>query len=165
MGKTEAGLTGGAGRFRELLRLLTRRLGYVERDCFSCCGVTLTQCHLVGEVRRSGSQTLGQLAQTLELDPGSASRAVDAMVKQGYLERVTDPQDRRYVTISLTEAGDRLASFVESTGISMADKVLALIPPSEHAIVFEALALLNQALASVDLDGAGGCCPPEGSPD
>ena len=95
----------------------------------SCCGVTLTQCHLVGEVRRSGSQTLGQLAQTLELDPGSASRAVEAMVKQGYLERVPDPTDRRYVTISMTKAGDDLASIVEQTGVSMSDRVLKLIPP------------------------------------
>lgn len=147
----------GADRFRELLRLLTRRLGYVERDCFSCCGVTLTQCHLVGEVARSGPQTLGRLAQTLELDPGSASRAVEAMVKQGYLERVPDPQDRRYVTISLTRAGAALSTDVERTGVTMAERVLLLIPPSEHALVFEALTLLNQALASMDTD-AEGCC-------
>ena len=144
-------------QFREVLRLLTRRLSNVERDCFSCCGVTLTQCHLLGEVARSGPRTLGQLAQALELDPGSASRAVDAMVKQGYLERIAAAHDRRYVTISLTTAGAALSGDVESTGTNMATRILQMIPESEHALVFEALTLLAQALSSTDLEGQG-CC-------
>jgi hypothetical protein len=39
---------------RELIRVLVRNLGILEKSDASCCGVTISQCHAIVEIGRSG---------------------------------------------------------------------------------------------------------------
>lgn len=43
----------GSKDLRELIRILVRDLGILEKSDGSCCGVTITQCHAIVEIGRN----------------------------------------------------------------------------------------------------------------
>jgi hypothetical protein len=50
---------------RELIRVLVRNLGILEKSDASCCGVTISQCHAIVEIGRSGEVSLMSLLNYL----------------------------------------------------------------------------------------------------
>ena len=44
----------GSKDLRELIRLLVRNLGILEKGDASCCDVTISQCHAIVEIGRVG---------------------------------------------------------------------------------------------------------------
>lgn len=52
----------GRGTLRELIRILLRNLGMLEKSDTSRCGVTITQCHAIVEIGRNGKISLVDLA-------------------------------------------------------------------------------------------------------
>jgi len=63
---------------------------------------------VVGAVARNGSP-LGEIIEQMGLSKQRGGQLVDTLVARGYLERTTDPDDRRRLTVTLTERG-RLAA-------------------------------------------------------
>jgi DNA-binding MarR family transcriptional regulator len=58
--------------------------------------------------RRSQPITMGDLSRILGLPFSTATRTVDWLVNNGYVQRLADPKDRRVVCVELTEAGKEL---------------------------------------------------------
>lgn len=56
---------------------------------------------------------LGVLVKELGVSKQAAGQLVDVLVLRGYLERTVDPQDRRKLTVTLTERG-RAAAAVQA---------------------------------------------------
>ena len=57
---------------REQLQIFTRRFGLLNESCCDeCCGqqVTMTQSHILFEVRRSGSPSMQQVAEGHHVQP------------------------------------------------------------------------------------------------
>jgi DNA-binding MarR family transcriptional regulator len=57
-----------------------------------------------------GPLQVGEIADALHVDISVASRQVGHLVARGYAQRLESDQDRRVRTLSLTPAGDELAS-------------------------------------------------------
>ena len=131
---------------RESLRLLVRRLGVLERGEASCCSITMSQCHTIVEVGRAGSMSLNVLADNLGLDKSTISRSVDKLVSDGIMLRDPDPDDRRYLTLYLSEKGQAIFQEVEKRMAAYFTEVIADIPGDKRAQVVESLNILAQAL-------------------
>lgn len=71
----------GSETLRELIRILVRDLGILEKSDASCCGVTITQCHAVVEIGRKGKISLVDLAGLLGLDKSTMSRTINNLVE------------------------------------------------------------------------------------
>ncbi len=56
--------------------------------------------------------SLKALGEGLVCETGSPSRLVSTLVERGWIERKEDEADRRRITLSLTEEGQRLAEAV-----------------------------------------------------
>jgi DNA-binding MarR family transcriptional regulator len=67
----------------------------------------------------------GDLVRQLGVSKQAASQLVDVLVLRGYLERQVDPDDRRRLTIALTERGREAAAAVQA-GVEEVDGELAL---------------------------------------
>jgi DNA-binding MarR family transcriptional regulator len=52
--------------------------------------------------------TMGDLSRILGVPFSTATRTVDWLVENGYVQRLADPDDRRVVRVELTEAGKTL---------------------------------------------------------
>lgn len=88
------------------LRLATGRLSRRMRQ-ESSLGHSLTQIGILATLDRSGATTLGDLAATERVAPPTITKAVGALVDEGLVEKVTDPDDRRVCRAVLTAAGRR----------------------------------------------------------
>jgi len=53
--------------------------------------------------------TMGDLSRILGVPFSTATRTVDWLVSNGYIQRLADPEDRRIVRVELTETGKELS--------------------------------------------------------
>jgi len=131
---------------REILRILERKLGLLNRSEASCCNTTLSQCHALVEIGRVGELTLNELAETLVLDKSTMSRTINNLVDANLVTREIHPEDRRYITIKLTKTGDEFYRKTESSMNEYFQKVLNSIPEEKRECVIESLQLLINAI-------------------
>lgn len=71
-----------------------------------------------------GEAPLGEVIRDLRVSKQAAGQLVDALVLRGYLERQVDPEDRRKLTVTLTERG-RAAFETQSAARAAVDARLA----------------------------------------
>jgi DNA-binding MarR family transcriptional regulator len=72
---------------------------------------TVEQFHILRHVRR-GTASISELATAKNISRPAISQAVEVLVKKGLLTRVQSTQDRRFVELALTEAGNELLDTV-----------------------------------------------------
>jgi DNA-binding MarR family transcriptional regulator len=95
----------------ELLVRASWRLRRNERKELAPFGLTFAQARAL-RVLSSASEgvRIGELAETLEIVPRSATTMVDGLESAGLAARRMDPADRRSVLVSCTAEGDALLS-------------------------------------------------------
>jgi DNA-binding MarR family transcriptional regulator len=100
-----------------------------------------------------GGGPLGDLPEGLGVTKQAVSQTVDSLVNRGYLERQTDPDDRRRNLLELTERGQQVLD-VAIAGIDEIDRQLAEeISPQEYDATRKTLAAM--ARIKVSRLGAG----------
>ncbi len=73
--------------------------------------ITVEQFHILRFVRK-GTESLSELAAAKNISRPAMSQAVDVLVNKGLLTRVQSSKDRRYVDLTLTDAGNDLLDTV-----------------------------------------------------
>lgn len=131
---------------RELIRVLVRNLGLLEKTDASCCGVTIAQCHAIVEIGRKRRMSLVDLADMLGLDKSTMSRTVNSLVSSGLVSRDLDNENRRYITIQLTEYGMTVFRRIEESMGKYYRSILSSIPADKRDQVLESLRLLTAAV-------------------
>lgn len=144
--------TDDKSEFREYIRILERRLGLLNENQMACCSVSLTQCHAIVEIGKANELSLNKLAEILNLDNSTMSRTVNNLVNNGLAKRELDSQDRRYVTISLTDEGVKIFEEIEVSTDLYYKKVFNSIPENKRNQVLESLHILLHVLDKND------CC-------
>ncbi|MDX2381152.1 MAG: MarR family transcriptional regulator [Acidimicrobiia bacterium] len=87
------------------------------------------------------------LADKLRIEPSSATRAVQRLVKDGLAERYASPEDGRVVMVRITEEGRRAQTEVAARRAFVMQRVLSAFRPGERAVLAE---LLDRFIVSVD---------------
>ncbi|HBE78945.1 MAG TPA: MarR family transcriptional regulator [Firmicutes bacterium] len=138
---------------QEILTQFIEKLHQLEKGlscCFKietqCCGVSMAQCQSLLEIARKEQISLVEVAAGLGLDTSTLSRMVNNLVNLGLVNRVLNPNDRRYISLSLTEQGKRLCNSLETSISNYILKILGAIPAEKHAQVAESIALLASAV-------------------
>ena len=129
----------GSGLLRELIRILVRDLGILEKSDASCSGISLAQCHAIVEIGRKEKISLVDLSGLLGLDKSTMSRTINNLVE-------SDLENRRYVIIQLTEKGKRVFKDIEDSMETYYRDIFNAIPESKRYQVLESLALLKEAV-------------------
>jgi DNA-binding MarR family transcriptional regulator len=151
---------------REQLQLFTRRFGLLNESCCDeCCGqqVSMTQSHILSEVRRAQSPSMQQVADELGIDVTTFSRQAKGLESKGLLSRSVSPDDRRVTLLGLTEAGFRVVENVDRFMAVRLEKVFGSMSRFERDTVVRSLGLLNEAVARAakddpDSGGTIACC-------
>lgn len=84
---------------------------------------------LAGIARHGGSMTY--LTRELAVSKQAASQLIDALVQRGYLERCEDPDDRRRISLTLTERGLSVARAVHES-VDLVERELRTRVPAEQ---------------------------------
>ncbi|NLK87168.1 MAG: MarR family transcriptional regulator [Clostridiaceae bacterium] len=134
-------------QLREKIRILERKLGVLQDAEYSCCNISMAQCHALVEIGRAGSISLSELAELLNLENSTMSRTVNNLVNSGLVEREIDPKDRRYVSIKLTQSGMKVFEGIEKNMDLYFQKVLESISSDKQKQVVESLQILIEAIS------------------
>jgi Transcriptional regulators len=135
-----------SNELRELLRILIRDLGILEKSDASCCGISLAQCHAIVEIGRADKISLVDLAEILGLDKSTMSRTINNLVDAGLVLRDLDMENRRYVIIQLTDNGKSIYQNTEESMNSYYQDVFNSIPEDKREQIIESLQLLTSAV-------------------
>lgn len=107
-------------------------------------GLTLAQWVILVSIWRNGELGISALARLTGNAPPATSRIVDRMVAGGLLLRRQDPDDRRAVTIGLTEAGAALRP-LETVYQQVNDILTSDLTDDEVARLFDLLGRVDEA--------------------
>jgi DNA-binding MarR family transcriptional regulator len=135
--------------FRRGIRTLEREIGNQLRADTSCCGVTVSQCHMILELEERGPSSLVDLEESLQTDRSILSRVAESLVRAGYAVREPGKEDRRYVSLALTEAGREKARFINETCNRYSRELFSRIPRERRGRIVRAVPELAGAMAAV----------------
>ena len=145
--------------FRAKLRILEREIGRCLEDQTDCCGVTVAQCHVLLELDGLGSVNLKAIADRLELDKSTLSRAVDSLVQLGLAARKEDPENRRQQIISLTKSGEGRVADIHRRCDAYYRAMLARVPTVDLPAMARGIGVLADAMLAQRKDtGELQCC-------
>jgi DNA-binding MarR family transcriptional regulator len=112
--------------FPALLRAARATYGSAVRAALALAGcddMPRNGPYVIGAIVRTGAP-LSQIIKGLGVSKQAAGQLVDTLVLRGYLDRVVDPEDRRRLTVTLTERG-RAAAAVSRSAVERIDGELA----------------------------------------
>lgn len=109
-------------------------------------GVTLPEARVIASVGSFGPFSIMDLARHANLDKSQASRAAEALIKQGLVQREASEEDGRVVLISLTPEGRELFRKVMPVARKWNTDLFDCLNDSEKAAFGEAL---DKIIASV----------------
>jgi DNA-binding MarR family transcriptional regulator len=116
-----------------LLRAARRTYGSTVRTALAdagCDDMPRNGSYVVGAIARTGAP-LGRIISELGVSKQAAGALVDTLVTRGYLDRSVDPDDRRRLTVTLTERGLAAAGIVRAA-VEEVDSELEARVGSEH---------------------------------
>ena len=80
-------------------------MGYIHRK-----GISMAQINVLYQLHYRGPCEVLAFTHALSLSPAGASQLIERMVRQGWVERLDDPTDRRVRRVYLTEPGRQLVA-------------------------------------------------------
>lgn len=109
--------------------------------------LSLPQYRALGYVGRHPGASLSVVADHLGLSTPAASRLVDALVAQGLVARAAAPEDRRYITLRLTQPGEALHARTRRQALAGLSARLEGLSAEQRALLARALPILRALFA------------------
>jgi DNA-binding MarR family transcriptional regulator len=120
-------------------------------------GINFPQLRILFRVRSHPGIDLRTLAEQIGISASGASQQVDKLVARGFLMRQDDPDDRRRLSLELTERGQQATGEISRATRTFIESALSVLTPDELADFHR---LLGRVLAS-----AGTALTPSPSPN
>jgi DNA-binding MarR family transcriptional regulator len=99
------GMTDNLATFESLVRVETRMWNDLDRELVERHGLSLGRLLALRVLQAAPGSRVHDLARTIDISPGGASKLVDRLVIAGMVDRVTDDSDRRASRLRLTGRG------------------------------------------------------------
>jgi MarR family transcriptional regulator, organic hydroperoxide resistance regulator len=128
-----------------------RRVNRLLRQSFQVdlarANLTAPQVALLTELSAEDGQALADLSKRLHLSHSTVSGIVDRLIRKGLVERRTDPRDRRYSRIFVSEpVATYLRRTVSGRQRGPLDRAAERASDSDRAAICAGLRLLRQLL-------------------
>jgi DNA-binding MarR family transcriptional regulator len=124
---------------RALVAVAAQSLATVADD------VTLPQYRTLVVLADRGPQGMASLAASLGVNPSTATRMCDRLVRKGLVRRRTDPKDRRQVRMVLTEAGHRVVAEVTERRREEIARIVEAMPLDRRQRLVDSLGSFAEA--------------------
>ena len=125
----------------------------VARSSFTSLRGQLQRAHLsppqfwvLQMVDASPALSTSQISSRLGVRTPTATGFLDLLAKQGFIERIPSPQDRRKVTIQLTGRGARMVRSIRERLQARWHETLSSVPVSRKREILKALTELEERI-------------------
>ena len=85
-----------------------------------------------GNIYPDNDLTMGELSNALSVPLSTATRMVNSMVADGYLKRLSDPEDRRIVRVALTDRGIETYNTIRNYTVERLQNLLSNLTVDEQ---------------------------------
>ena len=131
---------------RALVAVASRSIASVDES------VTLPQFRaLVVLDRAEAGLNVGELARELRIQPSTATRLCDRLVRRRLARRRVNPANRREVTMLLTAAGRDVVAKVTRQRRREFASIMAKVPASQRVAIIDALTAFREAAGEDDV--------------
>lgn len=130
---------------RELSRELVRELGFFKEECLGT-GVSHPQSHVLLALLQKESQSISEIAFTLNIEQSSGSRLVEGLAKRKFIKKRALSGDRRTKMLTLSADGLRKAEEINNAADARVGNALKLLTPEQQNKVLEGFNLYVHAL-------------------
>lgn len=131
-----------AARLAAVMQHAMRASGSDVVALFEELGLTMTQMKLLNHLAVSGEMNLKSLSECMPLSLPGTSRAVDALLRRGLVERREDAADRRSKLLTLTPAGREAVGRIAAARVDAFEPLMAALTDEQRDALVAALAPL-----------------------
>jgi MarR family transcriptional regulator, lower aerobic nicotinate degradation pathway regulator len=105
--------------------------------------VTTTQFAVIARLAEIGPVSQNHLGRETAMDAATIKGVVDRLAKLGYVATSADPADRRRLTVSLTDAGERLFAERAATALAVSAETVSPLTAEEARMLKDLLLRLT----------------------
>jgi DNA-binding MarR family transcriptional regulator len=114
--------------------------------CKDDCDANMLQIHALLYVREHEGMTMKELAKHLKITSPSATSFVNRLVKLKWVERFTDPENRKLVRLKISTTGTAMLQQSMKERKEEMRKVLSLLSPDDQEELARILTHLSDAI-------------------
>ena len=121
-------------------------------------GATLeaSEVDALDQVMWTESGRMHEIAEGLQIDASTATRAVDRLVRRGLVERARDPNNGRFVQVAMTDEGRRVHGELLERRLEFVSKVLDQFDENDREVLVRLLPDLADAVTATLRDDSMG---------
>ena len=114
---------------------------FIEEQFMKKQGVTLsmTEVHILENVEKSETKTLGDVARLQMVTPGTLSVAVNSLSRKGYIIKCKDLQDKRVVRLLLSAKANEVLAIHKRFHQQMVDSCIVDLDLEKEEVMIESL--------------------------
>ena len=117
-------------------------------------GITRAQWLVLTRLHRRPGASHSELAEMMEVEKATAGRMIDRLVANGWVERRTQPDDRRVKRVYLTKEAERVHKRIWRVAEDTVDAAMVDLAGSERKQLMNLLQRIKATLVSAD-EGEG----------
>jgi DNA-binding MarR family transcriptional regulator len=107
----------------------------------------MLQVHALMHIREHEGMTMKEVAEHLQITSPSATSFVNRLVKLGWVQRVTDSENRKLVRIKVSEKGDTMLQATMKQRKEHLRGILSLLPTKDQQDLARILTSLAHSLS------------------
>jgi DNA-binding MarR family transcriptional regulator len=140
-----------ARRLMEVIPLVMRQLrGSMRQQSMQAHGLTIAHFRTLLLLGRVKSSPLTEVAAHLGLSGPAASRMVQNLVSRGWVVRQPGIEDRRQISLRLSERGRAVLKSAQRAGESRLAEALNRLSPEQRAEISQAMDILSEAFGEAE---------------
>jgi DNA-binding MarR family transcriptional regulator len=119
----------------------------LNRDDKICYGLTWPQAFTIETLSREGRLFMSALGERLGVKESTATRILNLLVRDNLVERKPGEQDRRQVSVSLTEAGRTMARKLVACREKGIEELLSAMTQAQRQSLIAAMETVTAVMA------------------
>lgn len=125
---------------------LARKISRIHNKACSEYQITTGQSFILIDLLEHDNSTMTEVANRVQLDTPAITRYIDRLIKESFVTREEDSNDRRLSRISLTEKGKEIAVLLSEKTKEVHNHIASLLSEDDYAIFDKCLAILQENL-------------------
>ena len=121
-----------ADKLNQIMPVIMKEFARRNTNELSKGKITLPQLLTLGFLNEKGDSRMTDLARFMKVSTAAMTGVVDRLVRDAYILRVFDPQDRRIIKVKLTHKGAELIRKINQQKRRMAINIFGRISDSER---------------------------------
>jgi len=133
----------------EMIQNLVRTLRVFERNAITDEGFTISQSYILIYLLKSGSLSMNEISEKMNLDRSTITRILDNLIRDGYIEKNRSKNDGRVILASLTPQGKEKTEVLKQKVNQYYKEIIDAVPEGEVLEVVSSVNTLLEALKEV----------------